>query len=72
MRSLTKSNVPRVISVSCHLGSFVRDAEILIKGGYTLRSVIPIDQFRHSAHIELVGIFDRPKAKIKTTRRLLG
>lgn len=72
MRNLAKSNVPRVISVSCHLGSFVRDAEILIKGGYTLQSVIPIDQFRHSAHIELVGIFDRPKAKIKATRRLLG
>ena len=72
MRVLAKSAVPLVVSVSCHLGSFVRDAEILIKGGYTLQSVTPIDQFRHSPHIELVGIFDRPKVKVKTARRLLG
>ena len=72
MGFIAKSKVPRVISVSCHLGSFVRDAEILIKGGYRLLSVTPIDQFRHSAHIELVGIFDKPVEKIKKTRRLLG
>ena len=72
MRELAKSTVPHVISVSCHLGSFVRDAEILIKGGYQLLSVTPVDQFRHSAHIELVGIFEKPQVQKKTARRLLG
>lgn len=72
MRELAKSSVPHVISVSCHLGSFVRDAEILIKGGYQLLSVTPVDQFRHSAHIELVGIFEKPLQQKKTARRLLG
>jgi 23S rRNA (uracil1939-C5)-methyltransferase len=50
----------------------VRDAEILIKGGYQLLSVTPVDQFRHSAHIELVGIFEKPVQQKKATRRLLG
>ena len=72
MGLIAKSKVPRVISVSCHLGSFVRDAEILIKGGYRLLSVTPIDQFKHSAHIEIVGIFEKPIEKAKKTRRLLG
>ena len=72
IRMLAGSSVPRVVSVSCHLGTFVRDASILIEGGYRLVSVTPVDQFRHSAHIELVGVFDRPKAPARRTRRLLG
>ncbi len=30
-------------------------------GGYLLESVTPVDQFRHSPHVELVAVFRRPK-----------
>ena len=58
-RELIKSGVFRVVYVSCNPASFARDARILNAGGYNLRRVVPVDQFRYSAHIELVGVFDR-------------
>lgn len=72
-KMLAVSKVPLVIAVSCALQSFTRDARILIDGGYRLEKVTPVDQFRHSAHVELVGIFRRqPEAKPKRRGRLLG
>lgn len=58
-RQLSASKVPLVIAVSCNLATFVRDARILADGGYRLMDVTPVDQFRYSAHVELVGRFER-------------
>jgi 23S rRNA (uracil1939-C5)-methyltransferase len=71
MEILASSRVPKIISISCAAGTFARDAAILQKGGYHLNSVIPIDQFRHSAHVEIIGIFMRPETRAKKSR-LLG
>jgi len=68
---IATSGVPVVVGVSCHPGSFARDAQILIAGGYRLDRVTPVDQFRHSAHVELVGVFSRRKAA-KKKRGLLS
>ncbi|KAA2235519.1 class I SAM-dependent RNA methyltransferase [Salinarimonas soli] len=62
-RQLAASKVPVVASVSCDAGTFARDAGILIAGGYRLERVTPVDQFRHSPHVELVGLFRRPKSR---------
>lgn len=58
---IARSEVQRVVAVSCHPGSFARDAASLIAGGYRLERVTPVDQFRHSAHVELVAAFSKPK-----------
>jgi 23S rRNA (uracil1939-C5)-methyltransferase len=58
-RELAKSKVPIVIAVSCNPATFARDARILVDGGYRIGAVTPIDQFRHSAHIEIVARFER-------------
>jgi 23S rRNA (uracil1939-C5)-methyltransferase len=58
-RTLAQSSVPRIVYVSCNPATFARDARILSDGGYRLVSVVPVDQFRYSAHLELVGVFDR-------------
>ncbi len=58
-RALVQSSVPRIISVSCNPATFARDALILSAGGYRLVSVVPVDQFRYSAHVELVGVLER-------------
>jgi 23S rRNA (uracil1939-C5)-methyltransferase len=58
-RELAASKVPVVVAVSCNPGTFARDARILIGGGYRLTQVTPVDQFRYSAHVELVGVFQR-------------
>jgi 23S rRNA (uracil1939-C5)-methyltransferase len=56
---LAASKVPIVLAVSCNAATFARDACILIDGGYRLTQVTPVDQFRYSAHVELVGVFEK-------------
>ena len=46
-----------MISISCDIDTFIRDAKILIDSGYNLEWVQPIDQFLYSAHVEVVGFF---------------
>ncbi|HTK14164.1 MAG TPA: methyltransferase [Xanthobacteraceae bacterium] len=58
-RALAASKVPLVIGVSCNVATFARDAAILRWGGYEMQEVTPVDQFRHSAHVELVAAFKR-------------
>lgn len=54
---LAKSRVPRIAHVSCNPQTFARDARTLCDAGYVLDWVQPLDQFRWSAHVELVGAF---------------
>lgn len=56
---LAASGVATVAYVSCHPGTFARDARILADGGYELVAVTPLDQFLWSHHLELVARFAR-------------
>ncbi len=57
---LARSRVPTVVAVSCDPASLARDAATLVEGGYRIASVVPVDQFRHSAHVEIVAVLRRP------------
>jgi 23S rRNA (uracil1939-C5)-methyltransferase len=59
VRQLAASKIPVVVAVSCNVATFARDARILVDGGYRLEAVTPVDQFRHTAHVELVARFAR-------------
>jgi 23S rRNA (uracil1939-C5)-methyltransferase len=54
-RELATSPVATVVAVSCNATTFARDAKLLIEGGYRLIEVAPVDQFRYSAHVEIVA-----------------
>jgi 23S rRNA (uracil1939-C5)-methyltransferase len=54
-REIAASSVPTVVAVSCNPGTFARDIRHLLDGGYQLSSVMPIDQFRYSTHVEIVA-----------------
>ncbi len=58
-RELAKSKVKTVIAVSCNAATFARDAGILIGGGYKCVRVTPVDQFKYTAHVEIVALFAR-------------
>jgi 23S rRNA (uracil1939-C5)-methyltransferase len=58
-RQLAKSGVKTVVAVSCDPASFSRDAEILIAGGYKLKTVTAVDQFKYTSHVETVAVFSR-------------
>lgn len=58
-RELAVSRLPRLVYVSCNAATFARDAALLVAGGMRLEGVVPVDQFRYSAHVELVATFSR-------------
>lgn len=70
--ALAASAVSTVVAVSCNPASFARDAATLMAGGYRLDPVLPVDQFRYAAHVEVVAVFRRPPLKAKRLRSLLG
>lgn len=56
---IAASQIHKVIAVSCAPATFARDARSLVDGGFLLRWVTPVDQFRWSAEVELVALFER-------------
>jgi len=56
---LAKSKVPDIVAISCDPPSFIKDAKTLIEGGYKLESLLPVDQFLWSSHMELAAHFAR-------------
>ncbi len=58
-KQLAASKIAVVVAVSCNVMTFARDARILIDGGYRIEGVTPVDQFRHTPHVELVALFKR-------------
>lgn len=62
-RQIARSAVPRVAAVSCNPVTLARDLAILLAGGYLLRKVVPVDQFRWSPHLEAVALLEKPKKR---------
>jgi 23S rRNA (uracil1939-C5)-methyltransferase len=58
-RALAASNVPLIVAVSCNAATFARDMQLLMEGGYRLTSIVPIDQFRYSPHVEIVARLEK-------------
>jgi len=59
VRSLAGSMVPKVAYISCNPSSWARDAKMLVEGGYRLKELRPVGQFRWSTHVELASLFER-------------
>jgi 23S rRNA (uracil1939-C5)-methyltransferase len=59
VKLLAKSHVNRVVMVACDVATFARDAAILKTGGFVLKEATPVDQFKWTAHLEMVGVFTR-------------
>ena len=53
-------HAPRtIVYVSCNTATFARDLGALLKAGYDLRTVQPVDMFPHTAHIETVSVLQK-------------
>jgi 23S rRNA (uracil1939-C5)-methyltransferase len=59
VKLLAASKIPHIAYVSCDPSSFARDAAILVKAGFRMGDVTPVDQFLYSDHIELIAGFSR-------------
>jgi 23S rRNA (uracil1939-C5)-methyltransferase len=58
-KKLARAKVKTVVAISCNPATLARDARHLVDGGYAIESVIPIDQFVYSPHVEVVAVFRR-------------
>ncbi len=56
---LAKSDVRRIIYVSCNPNTFRRDADVLGRGGYKIKTLTPVDQFAGSMHWEIFSVFEK-------------
>ncbi len=54
-QQLAASTLKRVAMVSCNVQTFARDLAIMLKGGWRVTRITPIDQFLWSPHIEIVA-----------------
>jgi 23S rRNA (uracil1939-C5)-methyltransferase len=52
-------NLEVIFYISCELDSFSRDTADLIKHGWQLRELTPIDLFPHTPHVEVLSVFTR-------------
>lgn len=60
LAGLPEDKKPRkIIAVSCNPYSFVKDAGILLAGGYKVAELTLVDQFSYSDHSELIALFTK-------------
>lgn len=56
---IAASKAQKVAAVSCDPATFARDVRVLVDAGFALTRVVPIDQFRWTPHVEIVGVLER-------------
>ena len=54
--TVIKSNIKKIVYISCKTSTFARDVKILCDNGYKLLEVTPFDLFSHSIHTECCGV----------------
>lgn len=55
---ILNSGTQRIVYVSCNPATQARDIQLL-SSGYSLKTVVPVDMFPHTAHVESVALLER-------------
>lgn len=59
LSTMVKAKPDRIVYVSCNPSTLAKDADILQKKGYKVQSLQPVDMFPHTAHVEVVAVFEK-------------
>lgn len=55
VKQITRSNIQKIVMVSCNPKTFARDMNILNQAGFKLNRISLLDQFVYSPHMEVIG-----------------
>ena len=61
LSSVVTLNPKRIVYVSCNPETLERDLKYLIKNGYKVKKIQPVDMFPHTSHVETVCLLSRNK-----------
>lgn len=59
LESLARLSPKKVVYISCGIESLERDLQQLIKSGYEVKKIQPVDMFPHTKHIETVVLLSK-------------
>lgn len=59
VEQIARSDLSRMVYISCNPSSWARDAATLVEAGFRVEAVRPVGQFRWSTHVELTSLFTR-------------
>ena len=55
----------KIIYVSCDPATLARDLKLLVKAGYCLQTLAPVDLFPRTAHVETVALLEKADINLK-------
>ncbi|SFS46049.1 23S rRNA (uracil(1939)-C(5))-methyltransferase RlmD [Marininema halotolerans] len=58
IQTLLRTQIPRFVYVSCNPSTLAKDCSVLLKGGYQVRSIQPVDMFPQTSQVESVVVLD--------------
>ncbi|WP_226659755.1 23S rRNA (uracil(1939)-C(5))-methyltransferase RlmD [Pseudalkalibacillus hwajinpoensis] len=61
LTTMVKAKPDRIVYVSCNPSTLAKDAHYLMKKGYELKHLQPVDMFPQTAHVEVVSVFKKKK-----------
>jgi 23S rRNA (uracil1939-C5)-methyltransferase len=59
VRRVAEAEPERIVYISCNPTTLAPNARQLAQAGYELRSVVPVDMFPQTPHIECVALLER-------------
>jgi len=66
--ALIRSKLKRLIYVSCHPATLLRDARVLHSAGLRLTRAAAVDMFPHTGHSEVIALFERNRPDASQAR----
>ena len=60
LEALVRRRPARVVYVSCDPETLARDLDVMVRGGFSLKSVEPVDMFPQTHHVECVASLEWP------------